>query len=116
MRIFVFCALIFLTACATPQYREEEGVCVNIWLNKLPREYVREWYDKTMTREVPTGVSTCTRTATGFTCKQETKTEHYTVPAARRVDRNADLRDQRIRACTKNRCLRKYSNPLCKTR
>ena len=49
-----------------------------------------------MTREVPTGISTCARTATGFTCKQETKPEHYTVPAVRRVDRkrDADLRAQ----------------------
>ena len=50
-----------------------------------------------MIREVPTGISPNTRTATGFTCKQETKPEHHTVPVVRRVDRNAGLRAQRIR-------------------
>ena len=45
-----------------------------------------------MLREVPTGISHCTRTATGFTWKQETKPEHYTVLVVRRVDRNAGLR------------------------
>ena len=69
-----------------------------------------------MTREVPTGISTCTRTATGFTCKQETKPEHYTVPAVRRVDRNAGPRAQRIRTCAETRCLRKYGNSAGKVK
>ena len=63
-----------------------------------------------MTREVLTGISTCTRTATGLTCKQETKPEHYTVLAVRGVDRNASPCAQRIRTCAETRCLRKYGN------
>ena len=60
-----------------------------------------------MTREVPTGISPCTRTVTSFTCKQETKPEHYTVLAVRRVDRNAGPRAYRILTFAEIRCLRK---------
>ena len=116
MRKSIFWVLIPLAACSTPQYLDEKSACRSTWLDQLPPKYAQEWYDKSMTREVPTGTVSCAKTATGFTCTQEMKTEHYTVPAVRTVDRNAAWREQRIRACAETRCLRKYGNSACEVK
>ncbi|MEE3072601.1 MAG: hypothetical protein VX378_16020 [Pseudomonadota bacterium] len=103
-----------LSSCGTPEYQAEQSICTATWMNRIPPRMEQEIYNETKTREVPTGRSTCTGTGNTMQCIQEMKTEYYSVPAVRTVDRNEAQRDVQIRACTVKVCQEKYGNGECK--
>ena len=109
---------LLLASCSTTEFREENSICKATWMKKIPPRYVKETYNKRMSREVPTGKIKCesdTIFNTTYTdCEQVTKTEYYTVPAVRTVDRNESRRDSQISSCTRQKCNRKYGNAECK--
>ena len=112
-------ALVFiLTSCATSQFREENSICTETWMAIIPPHYEQETYDQIRSRQVPTGQITCTTWGFGYTattnCTQQMRTEFYTVPSVRTVDRNKNRRDAEIIACTQQRCNFKYGNDECK--
>ena len=110
---------LFLSSCSTTEFREQKGICTATWMKKIPPRYVKETYNKRMSREVPTGKIKCesdTIFGTTYTdCEQVTRREYYTVPAVRTVDRNASRRDAQISSCTQQKCNQKYGNAECKS-
>ena len=110
-----FILTLILVSCSTPEFRMEQNICTARWVDKIPSRYVQEKYTQTLSREVPTGETTCTVTGSVMTCKQVMRTEYYSVPAVRTVDRNEPRRTAKINACTQKNCFKKYGNANCET-
>ena len=91
---------IFLLSCSTTEFRQERGVCQSIWMKKIPPRYEQEMYNRSMSRQVPTGRTNCITNGFGnyayTTCNDIMKTEYYTVPSVRTVDRNQSRRDTKL--------------------
>lgn len=114
MRRFLFlCSVFVLTGCASPEFKAAQSECASTWMRKIPAQYEKEMYNESRKREVPTGETTCTTVGNTVNCKQHMKTEYYTVPAVRTVDRNKGNRDAQIQACTRDICLSRYGNTAC---
>ena len=106
-------ALLGLSACETAEFVEEKNFCTADWMSKIPQKLEQETYNETKSRDVPTGKTVCTQSGTTTICEDVMRTEYYTVPAVRTVDRNKPLRDARIQACTQQICTQKYGNAQC---
>ena len=117
-KITILGLVLMLASCATAEFREEKGICTATWMKKIPPRYEREMYNQLQFRQVPTGQISCTTTGFGYSaytnCTQLMRTEYYTVPAVRTVDRNKGRRDTKISACTQQKCTAKYGNVECK--
>ncbi len=113
-KIWIFGALVVLASCGTPEYRAEKDICTSTWMTKIPPRLEQELYNQSHSRQVPTGRTTCTGSGNSVTCNQVMRTEYYTLPAVRTVDRNKPRRDAQINACTQTICLKKFGNPECK--
>ncbi len=91
---------IFLLSCSTTEFRQERGVCQSIWMKKIAPRYEQEMYNRSMSRQVPTGRTNCITNGFGnyayTTCNDIMKTEYYTVPSVRTVDRNQSRRDTKL--------------------
>ena len=112
--IAILGALLLLASCGTPEFRAEQSMCQATWAQKIPPRLERELYNQTRTRQVPTGRTVCQTVGTKTICDQIMRTQTYTVPAVRTVDRNKPRRDVQIRACTQSRCVQKFGNADCK--
>lgn len=105
---------VVLASCGTPEFRAEQAVCTSEWMQKIPPRYEQELYNKSMSRQVPTGRTSCITHGYSTTCRQEMRTEYYTVPAIRTVDRNLSRRKVQIDVCTQQTCVEKFGNVECK--
>ncbi|PTR13418.1 hypothetical protein [Cereibacter azotoformans] len=113
-RTVLLSALGFLLgSCGTPEFRAEKDSCTADWMTRIPPRHEQEMYNQVQSRQVPTGTTTCTGVGYTVTCHQVMRTEYYTVPAVRTVDRNEPLRDLQIRQCTQQACIAKYGNAEC---
>lgn len=116
--ILPLAAIMVLLSCTTTEYREEKTQCTADWMEKIPPLFVQELYNETYTREVPTGQTECVTSGVGLSaytsCTAVMRTEYYTLPAVRTVDRNQGQRDRQIAACTQRTCIQKYGNADCK--
>ena len=106
--------LIVLSSCATPEYQAAESGCRAVFNSKIPPRFEQEMYNQSQTRQVPTGQTTCTGYGNMVSCQQVMRTEYYTIPAVRTVDRNAPMRNAQIQACTRSKCIQQYGNAECK--
>jgi hypothetical protein len=106
--------LLILAGCGTPEFRAEQNLCKSTWLTKIPPRLERELYNRSETRQVPTGRTICKGSGNTLICDQVMRTEFYTVPAVRTVDRNAPRRDIQIAQCTMESCQAKFGNAECK--
>jgi hypothetical protein len=109
---------LLLASCSTAEFRQEKGICTATLMKKIPPRFEQETYNKSMSRQVPTGRTNCRTTGFGYslttTCNSLMRTEYYTVPAVRTVDRNKSRRNAQISSCTTQKCNRKYGNAKCK--
>jgi len=112
-RISLVCVL-FVSACSTAEYSAERNICASTWMSKILPIYEKEIYMRQESRQVPTGQTTCYDYGYSIQCNQTMRTEYYSVPAVRTVDRNAAIRNSKINACTQNMCIKKYGNTECK--
>ena len=113
-KVTTFGLLTVLASCGTPEFRAEQEICKATWLSKIPPRLEQEFYNQSYTRLVPTGRTTCTGVGNSVTCNQVMRTEYYTLPAVRTVDRNKAQRDPQIRECTQQKCAEKFGNVECK--
>jgi hypothetical protein len=69
-------------------------------MKKIAPRYEQEMYNRSMSRQVPTGRTNCITNGFGnyayTTCNDIMKTEYYTVPSVRTVDRNQSRRDTKL--------------------
>jgi len=113
-RISLLAVGVVLASCGTPEYRAERNVCASEWLTKIPPRYEQELYSVTESRRVPTGRTTCKEEGNTIICDQVMRTEYYSVPAIRTVDRNKRRRDAQISVCTQKACQVRFGNVECK--
>lgn len=115
MRVIgILVPFLVLASCGTPEFRAEQNVCQSTWLTKIPPRLERELYNRRESRQVPTGRTTCQTVGTVTNCVQGMRTEFYTVPSVRTVDRNRPRRDAQVRQCTQKTCFEKFGNVECK--
>jgi len=113
-QLTLFLAILILSGCSSVELRQERDMCKSTWMSKIPPIYEQEMYNKSQTRKVPTGYTTCTGYGNSVSCYETMRTEYYTVPAVRTVDINSDRRDAEIKYCTQNNCKQKFGNAECK--
>jgi len=106
-------AVLVLSGCSSAELRQERDICESTWMSKIPPLYEQEMYNKSQQRQVPTGYSTCSSYGYSIYCNDDMRTEYYTVPAVRTVDRNRTLRDAEIKYCTQSKCIQKFGNAKC---
>jgi hypothetical protein len=107
-------AAVVLASCGTPEFRAERSLCQSTWLSKIPPAFVQRIVNETRSRQVPTGRTICETKGTKTICDQVMRTEYYTVPVVRTIDRNKQRRDVQIKACTQQSCAKRFGNPECK--
>lgn len=108
--------VVLLASCATAEYKQAESGCRAKFMAQIPARFEQEMYNQSQTRQVPTGQTTCTGYGNTVSCQQVMRTEYYTVPAVRTVDRNAPMRDSLIKNCTETLCSQQYGNLECKAK
>ena len=116
MRLLTLLGLaVILSGCAGfPEYMQKSQECRNEWMSKIPPIYDEQTYNKSESRQAPTGRTTCTGFGNTLTCVEQMSTEYYTVPAVRTVDLNKAQREGEVRSCVRARCLEKYGNSKCR--
>ena len=118
-KIALITAGLLITSCATTEFRQEKSICETTWTKKIPPRYERQTYNRSMSRQVPTGQTNCITSGYGnyayTNCNQIMRTEYYTVPTVHTVDTNESRRDAKIAACTEKKCNQKYGNTKCET-
>ena len=115
LRWFVLALTVWLTGCATQEYRRVEAECTPAALHDYPAELVHG----TVTRQrmVPIFMGrSCSTMPNGNTVCHDLVQQHW-VPYQESVvmDRNEEVRNSAIRACAKNLCWQRYGNLECKT-
>ena len=116
MKLFTFLSVIILLgSCGTPEFRREESICTSTWLSRIQPLFEQEMYNQSKSRQVSTGRTTCTGVGNSVRCTEEMKTEYYTIPAVRTVDRNETRRNAQIKLCTQNICSEKFGNIDCES-
>jgi len=108
-------AFLSLIGCVTPEYQAAQNSCSTTWMQKIPPRYEQEMYNQLQSTQVPTGQTTCMATGYIVTCNQIMRTQYYSTPAVRTVDRNADRRNAEIQSCTASICVKQYGNAACET-
>lgn len=108
-----FIALFALAGCNTPEFKTQKNICESKWMQKIPPNYQQRTYNRTMSRQVPSGHTSCYTLGNFINCDQTMRTEYYVVPAVRTVDLNKSRRDDKIKACTRQLCNKKYGNSKC---
>lgn len=108
--------LALLASCATAEYKQAESGCQAKFMAQIPARFEQEIYNQSQSRQVPTGQTTCTGYGNTVNCQQMMRTEYYTIPAVRTVDRNAPMRDSLIKSCAQTLCSQQYGNLECKAK
>ena len=110
----VLVPLVVLAGCGTPEFRVERSACASEWVVKIPPRLEQELYTRIETRQVPTGRTICKPVGATTVCDQIMRSESYSVPAIRTVDRNKPRRDAQISQCARAACVKSFGNPECK--
>ncbi|MEL0105997.1 MAG: hypothetical protein VW802_03525 [Rhodospirillaceae bacterium] len=108
---------IFLTACATAEYRAAWDSCKAEWFAKIPPKFEQKLVQRTRYETVPDGNVNCNTTTIGnnssTNCTQGTRQIAIPYTAAVTVDVNKPQRTARIKACTEVKCFAQYGNAVC---
>ena len=112
-KIMFLLGFFVLSSCDTPEFQAARSTCSSIWLDKIKPRLEQETYSQSRSREVATGQMICETVSFKMLCNPVMRTEYYSVPAVRTVDRNKERRDTRIKVCTQQSCLKSYGNVSC---
>ena len=125
-RICVFIVVLFVSACATPEYQQARSQCEGEGLNLFPVVQQPQIFRRSRVVEVPDGSTVC---ETQSVQNKEKRTEVSTVRSVCRpgmkpvteyydetvmVDMNRVARDVHVDQCASKLCLRRYGNMKCK--
>ena len=112
-KIMFLLGFFVLSSCDTPEFQAARSTCSSIWLDKIQPLLEQETYSQSRSREVATGQLICETVGFKTLCNPVMRTEYYSVPAVRTVDRNKERRDTRIKVCTQQSCLKSHGNVSC---
>ncbi len=111
-------AALWLTACATPEYRSAQSECQPQALAQFPVVQVSSMVTMHRVIQVPTGQSHCTTTQQGQVaqtiCNPVMRPEFIPYQQMVVTDANEAARDAAIKSCANQLCLQRYGNPDCK--
>lgn len=125
-RICVFIVVLFVSACATPEYQQARSQCEGEGLNLFPVVQQPQIFRRSRVVEVPDGSTVC---ETQSVQNKEKRTEVSTVRSVCRpgmkpvteyydetvmVDMNRVARDVHVDQCASKLCLQRYGNMKCK--
>jgi hypothetical protein len=112
-KVGIIGAVLIMSGCSSVEFRQEKDMCESTWMSKIPPVYEQEMYNKSQTRQVSTGQTYCTGYGYSLNCRTRMRTEYYTVPAIRTVDKNEYQRDAEIKSCTRIKCIQRMGNARC---
>lgn len=125
-RICVFIFVLFVSACATPEYQQARSQCEGEGLNLFPVVQQPQIFRRSRVVEVPDGSTVC---ETQSVQNKEKRTEVSSVRSVCRpgmkpvteyydetvmVDMNRVARDVHVDQCASKLCLQRYGNMKCK--
>ena len=125
-RICVFFVVLFVGACATPEYQQARSQCEGEGLNLFPVVQQPQIFRRSRVVEVPDGSTVC---ETQSVQNKEKRTEVSSVRSVCRpgmkpvteyydetvmVDMNRVARDVHVDQCASKLCLQRYGNMKCK--
>lgn len=125
-RICVFIVVLFVSACATPEYQQARSQCEGEGLNLFPVVQQPQIFRRSRVVEVPDGSTVC---ETQSVQNKEKRTEVSSVRSVCRpgmkpvteyydetvmVDMNRVARDVHVDQCASKLCLQRYGNMKCK--
>ena len=125
-RFFVFFPVLFVSACATPEYQQARSQCDGEGLNLYPVVQQPQVFRRSRVVEVPDGSTVC---ETQSVQSKEKRTEVSSVRSVCRpgmkpvteyynetimVDVNRGARDAHVDQCAGRLCLQRYGNIKCK--
>ena len=125
-RICVFIVVLFVSACATPEYQQARSQCEGEGLNLFPVVQQPQIFRRSRVVEVPDGSTVC---ETQSVQNKEKRTEVSSVRSVCRpgmkpvteyydetvmVDMNRVARDVHVDQCASKLCLQRFGNMKCK--
>ncbi len=125
-RFFVFFLVVFVSACATPEYQQARSQCDGEGLNLYPVVQQPQVFRRSRVVEVPDGSTVC---ETQSVQNKEKRTEVSSVRSVCRpgmkpvteyydetvmVDVNRVARNAHVDQCASKLCLQRYGNIECK--
>lgn len=125
-RFFVFLLVLFIGACATPEYQQARSQCEGEGLTLYPVVQQPQIFRRSRVVEVPDGSTICETqsiqnkekrtelSSVRSVCRPGTKpvTEYYDETVMLDVNRGA--RDAHVDQCAGKLCLQRYGNMKCK--
>lgn len=109
-------ACIVLTACGTPEERQERSLCTAQWVQKIPVKIDHRLVTNQVRELRPTGKSTCVTEGNKATCQDEMEYVWVDKQEIEEFDANASQRQPHIEACVALTCTEKFGNSECKPR
>ncbi len=106
--------LCSISACATPEYRQEYATCEQKMAREIPRNFQVVPVTRSHSFLVPTGRSTCIQRGNRSDCQAEMRTEYQYYTAFETQDVNESWRWGQTRVCTAQACLARFGNQQCK--
>jgi hypothetical protein len=125
-RLYIFFLILFLGACATPEYQQARSQCDGEGLNLYPVVQQPQVFRRSRIVQVPDGSTVC---ETQSVQNKEKRTEVSSVRSVCRpgmrpateyydetvmVDINRGARDAHVDQCARTLCLQRYGNLKCK--
>ena len=125
-RLYIFFLILFLGACATPEYQQARSQCDGEGLNLYPVVQQPQVFRRSRIVQVPDGSTVC---ETQSVQNKEKRTEVSSVRSVCRpgmrpvteyydetvmVDVNRGARDAHVDQCARTLCLQRYGNLKCK--
>lgn len=120
-RVLVVLSLcVAVAGCATPEWRQANGLCQARYDSEIPPNYVQRLVQRSKPIQVADGRVRCSTSGSGrssrTTCIQGTRTEYIPYADVETVDLNEPYRDRLVRGCTVTACVQSYGNVDCEVR
>lgn len=114
-RWFVLSLLVWLTGCATQEYRRVEAECTPAALQDYPAEMVHATVTRQRMVPIFMGRSCSVSSRGGTICHDLVQQQWVPYQESVVMDRNEAIRNRAIQACAKNLCAQRYGNAECQT-
>lgn len=106
---------VAVSACTTPEYDAEFGVCEHDWMKRLPPQFEQRMVNSVRYEQVPDGNITCYGYGYYTHCTQGTKSIAIPYVEAVTADIHEETRDARIESCAASACIARFGNADCET-
>ena len=106
---------LWLTGCATQEYRRVQAECLPAAQHDYPPELVHGTVTRQRMVPIFMGRSCSVAPGGGTICHDVVQQQWIPYQESAVIDRNEAVRNSAIESCAKNLCLQRYGNAECKT-